>query len=89
MTVTTFSPAQSAPINAAKDFLIYVNGKLVPQQDAVISVFDSGLNFADGVFEGIRVYGGRVLHLEHHIKRLYEFGERVRDLHRHDAIGID
>jgi branched-chain amino acid aminotransferase len=70
--VTTLSPAQPAPTNAAKDFLVYVNGELVPQQNAVISVFDSGLNFADGVFEGIRVYGGRVLHLEHHIKRLYE-----------------
>ncbi|MHB8537540.1 MAG: aminotransferase class IV [Candidatus Dormibacteria bacterium] len=70
--MTTLSPAHSAPINAARDFLVYVNGELVPQQDAVISVFDSGLNFADGVFEGIRVYGGRVLHLEHHIKRLYE-----------------
>jgi branched-chain amino acid aminotransferase len=35
-------------------------------------VFDSGLNFADGVFEGIRVYGGRVLHLDHHVKRLFE-----------------
>ena len=70
--MTTLSPAHSAPLNAARDFLVYVNGELVPQQDAVISVFDSGLNFADGVFEGIRVYGGRVLHLEHHIKRLYE-----------------
>jgi branched-chain amino acid aminotransferase len=70
--VTSLSPVHSAPINAARNFLVYVNGELVPQEDAVISVFDSGLNFADGVFEGIRVYGGRVLHLEHHVKRLYE-----------------
>lgn len=70
--MTTLSPASSAPRNASKDFLVYVNGEMVPSQQAVISVFDSGLNFADGVFEGIRVYAGRVLHLEHHVKRLFE-----------------
>jgi branched-chain amino acid aminotransferase len=70
--VTTLSPAHSALTNTSRDLLVYVNGELVPSQEAVISVFDSGLNFADGVFEGIRVYGGRVLHLEHHIKRLFE-----------------
>jgi branched-chain amino acid aminotransferase len=52
--------------------LVYINGRLVPRQEAVISVFDSGLNFADGVFEGVRVYGGCVLHLDQHVKRLFE-----------------
>jgi branched-chain amino acid aminotransferase len=54
------------------DLKIYVNGKLVPSEEAVISVFDSGLNFADGVFEGVRVYGGSVFRLDQHVKRLYE-----------------
>jgi branched-chain amino acid aminotransferase len=52
--------------------LVYINGRLVPREEAVVSVFDSGLNFADGVFEGVRVYGGRVFHLDAHIKRLFE-----------------
>lgn len=55
-----------------RHLLVYINGRLVPRQEAVISVFDSGLNFADGVFEGVRVYGGCVLHLDQHVKRLFE-----------------
>ena len=59
----------------AADLLVYLNGSLVPQAEARISVFDSGFNFADGVFEGIRVYGGRVLHLDQHVARLYRSAE--------------
>jgi branched-chain amino acid aminotransferase len=51
--------------------LAYVNGDLLPEEDATVSVFNAGFNFADGVFEGIRVYGGRVFRLEDHIERLY------------------
>jgi branched-chain amino acid aminotransferase len=51
--------------------LAYVNGELVPEEEATVSVFDAGLNFADGVFEGIRVYDGRVFRLEEHLDRLY------------------
>ena len=50
---------------------IYLNGKLVPEKDAKISVFDHGLLYGDGVFEGIRSYNGRVFMLEAHIDRLY------------------
>ncbi len=39
---------------------VYINGSLVPQNEAKISVFDHGLLYGDGVFEGIRVYGGKV-----------------------------
>jgi branched-chain amino acid aminotransferase len=56
----------------ASGLLVYVNGELMPAEDAKISVFDSGLNFADGVFEGVRVYAGRVFRLDQHIKRLFE-----------------
>lgn len=52
--------------------LAYVNGQLLPENEAVVSVFDAGLNFADGVFEGIRVYGGKVFRLRQHLDRLYE-----------------
>ena len=41
-------------------------------EEARISVFDSGLNFADGVFEGIRVYAGRVFRLDRHLRRLFQ-----------------
>jgi branched-chain amino acid aminotransferase len=50
---------------------IYLNGKLVPKEEAAVSVFDHGLLYGDGVFEGIRFYGGRVFRLEEHISRLY------------------
>jgi len=50
---------------------IYFNGKLVPKEEAAVSVFDHGLLYGDGVFEGIRFYGGRVFRLDEHIDRLY------------------
>lgn len=49
---------------------IYLNGRLVPKRDAKISVFDHGLLYGDGVFEGIRSYNGRVFMLDEHIERL-------------------
>lgn len=58
-------------VGGARDLLVYVNGELVPSATASVSVFDSGLNFGDGVFEGLRVYDGKVFRLEAHIDRLY------------------
>ncbi len=52
--------------------LIFVNGKIVPKEEATISVFDHGFLYGDGVFEGIRVYDGVVFRLREHIERLYE-----------------
>jgi branched-chain amino acid aminotransferase len=49
---------------------VYINGKLFDKADAKISVFDHGLLYGDGVFEGIRVYGGKVFRLREHIDRL-------------------
>ncbi len=69
------SPKDAGGHSEAADLLVYLNGSHVPQAQARISVFDSGLNFADGVFEGIRVYDGRVLHLEQHVARLYRSAE--------------
>lgn len=56
----------------ASPILIYLDGKLVPEGEAKISVFDHGLLYGDGVFEGIRFYNGRVFRLTEHLKRLYE-----------------
>lgn len=57
---------------------IWLNGKLVDREDAKITVFDHGLLYGDGVFEGIRVYGGRVFELGAHITRLYESAKAIR-----------
>ena len=48
---------------------IYLNGDLVAKEDAKISVFDHGLLYGDGVFEGIRLYDGCVFKLEEHLER--------------------
>ena len=56
---------------------IYFNGKLVPKEEAAVSVFDHGLLYGDGVFEGIRFYGGRVFRLEEHIDRLYKSARAI------------
>ncbi|MDG1894033.1 MAG: branched-chain-amino-acid transaminase [Fuerstiella sp.] len=57
---------------------IYLSGKLVPQEQAVVSVFDHGLLYGDGVFEGIRVYGSKVFLEQEHIDRLYESALSIR-----------
>lgn len=56
---------------------IYINGKYVSKEDAKISVFDHGLLYGDGVFEGIRVYDGKVFRLEEHLIRLYESARHI------------
>lgn len=56
---------------------IYINGKLVPAKDAKVSVFDHGLLYGDGVFEGIRAYNGRVFMLNEHIDRLYRSARAI------------
>jgi branched-chain amino acid aminotransferase len=57
---------------------VWLNGNLVDQQDARISVFDHGLLYGDGVFEGIRVYGGRIFQAKAHVDRLFESAGRIR-----------
>jgi branched-chain amino acid aminotransferase len=57
---------------------IWLDGKLVDEKDAKISVFDHGLLYGDGVFEGIRVYNSRVFELEAHIRRLYDSAKAIR-----------
>ena len=57
---------------------IWLDDKLVDETDAKISVFDHGLLYGDGVFEGIRVYNSRIFELEAHIRRLYESAKAIR-----------
>ena len=57
--------------------LIYLNGEFVPAEQATVSVFDHGLLYGDGVFEGIRAYGGRVFRLEDHVRRLFDSAQAL------------
>jgi branched-chain amino acid aminotransferase len=57
---------------------IWLNTSLVDEADAKISVFDHGLLYGDGVFEGIRVYAGKVFELDEHLRRLYESARVIR-----------
>ncbi len=57
---------------------IWLNGTLVPQQQATVSVFDHGLLYGDGVFEGIRCYAGRVFKLDTHLRRLFNSARAIR-----------
>jgi len=55
----------------------YVNGEFLPKEEARVSVYDHGFLYGDGVFEGIRVYNGRVFKLDEHIARLYESARSI------------
>jgi branched-chain amino acid aminotransferase len=57
--------------------LVYLNGKLIEKDKAVISVFDHGLLYGDGVFEGIRSYDGLVFKLKEHIDRLFRSADAI------------
>lgn len=56
---------------------IYIDGRFVPEEEAKISVFDSGYLYGDGIFEGIRAYNGRVFRLEEHIDRFYDCARAI------------
>src|SRR5678815_1658251 len=56
---------------------IYLDGALVPESQAKVSVFDHGLLYGDGVFEGIRFYNGRVFRLDQHMRRLYDSAKSI------------
>jgi branched-chain amino acid aminotransferase len=57
---------------------IWIDGKLTDKADAKLSVYDHGLLYGDGVFEGIRVYNSRVFELEAHLRRLYDSARAIR-----------
>jgi branched-chain amino acid aminotransferase len=57
---------------------VYINGKLFDKADAKISVYDHGLLYGDGVFEGIRIYDGKVFKLKEHVDRLFESAKAIK-----------
>ncbi len=69
------------PANAtratAKESKIYIDGKFYSEGEAKVSVFDHGLLYGDGIFEGIRFYNGRVFRLEEHLDRLWDSARSI------------
>jgi branched-chain amino acid aminotransferase len=63
---------QAAPDPRNARIEIYINGEFLPRERATVSVFDSGFVVGDGVWEGIRLHNGVLLHLDRHLDRLYE-----------------
>jgi branched-chain amino acid aminotransferase len=57
---------------------IYINGKFFDKADAKVSVYDHGLLYGDGIFEGIRVYEGRIFRLRQHLDRLYDSAKGIK-----------
>ena len=73
MTYTTTTAAQGYMPDPRNDaVLVWVNGDLVPKAQAVVSVFDAGFGFGDGVWEGLRLVRGRILQRDAHLDRLFE-----------------
>jgi len=60
-----------------KELLVYIDGNHYPKSQAKVSVFDHGLLYGDGIFEGIRAYNGSVFKLKEHIDRLYRSGHMI------------
>jgi len=64
--------AHSADEDSRNELIkIYVNGELLPKKEAVVSVYDSGFMLGDGIWEGLRVYNGKIAFLDDHLDRLY------------------
>ena len=57
---------------------IWIDGKMLPEEEAKIGVLDHGLLYGDGCFEGIRVYNGRIFKLQSHLERMWQSAERIR-----------
>lgn len=75
-TYTTF--ATTHEFLTAQKPIIYVNGMMVPKAHAMVSVYDHGLLYGDGVFEGIRIYNGKIFKCGQHMERLWRCAEMIR-----------
>lgn len=76
-----FAPAvvtSNGPIAENDKPIIYVNGKYVPKSQAMVSVYDHGLLYGDGVFEGIRIYNGKIFMCGQHMDRLWACAKAIR-----------
>ena len=65
------------PTDTSDRPLIWVNGQMLPKSKAMVSVYDHGLLYGDGIFEGIRVYKGKIFKCKSHLDRIYRNAERL------------
>ena len=72
--ISTHQAEEDARNNAIN---IYVNGRIVPKAQALVSVYDAGFMLGDGVWEGIRLYDGRWAFLDEHVERLFEAAKAI------------
>jgi len=63
---------------AVRELLVYIDGAFYPKSEAKISVYDHGVLYGDGVFEGIRAYGGSVFKLKEHMDRLFRSAHAIK-----------
>src|SRR5436189_5017716 len=79
-TEETIEPAiesRPRPSTGVREAKIYIDGKFYSEANAKVSVFDHGLLYGDGIFEGIRFYNGRVFRLEQHLDRLWDSARSI------------
>jgi branched-chain amino acid aminotransferase len=74
---TTLQPSKQPPAPGAGVPTIWLDGKWYNRETASVSVYDHGLLYGDGVFEGIRVYGGKIFRLREHLERLYDSAKAI------------
>ncbi|MGD2110219.1 MAG: branched-chain-amino-acid transaminase [Phycisphaerae bacterium] len=79
-------PKSENPYAPKPALKIWIDGELLPAAQAKISVFDHGLLYGDGIFEGIRIYNGRIFKEQEHLKR---FGESARAIRLDLPISLD
>ena len=77
MTATSPRAASSNAPRASGSALVYLDGEWLDRETAKVSVFDHGLLYGDGVFEGMRVYGGKTFRLAEHVDRLYDSAQAI------------
>ncbi|MCC5824375.1 MAG: aminotransferase class IV [Planctomycetes bacterium] len=83
-TATSTTPSARRADDASDRPLIWVNGQMLPKSQAAVNVYDHGLLYGDGVFEGIRVYNGKIFKCKQHIDRLYACANKLYlDLEKH------
>ena len=73
----TLQPAKQAPTPGAGVPTIWLDGKWYDRDTATVSVYDHGLLYGDGVFEGVRIYGGKIFRLAEHMERLYDSAHAI------------
>lgn len=74
---TTVQPSRTPSAQGAGVPTIWLDGKWYDRETAMVSVYDHGLLYGDGVFEGIRVYGGKIFRLTEHLDRLYDSAKAI------------